>query len=676
MHVLLLASGDLSRNVGLTLGLVAVGFGALAWVFFGAGGRELTSTGVLVVAVVLRVLLLPVPPTLSDDSLRYLWDGKVLAFGANPYELTPEADILEPLRDERWEAMPHRDVEAVYPPLALTLFSIAAALPSPAFAWKILLTAIELAGCLLLTRLGARLGLEPRRVALYAWNPLVTLEVAGMGHVDAVGVALVIATVSALESRRGWSPVAAAGAVLAKLVPLVAIPAWSAHARRPWSFAALCVTITAAGLAPVLWATGGLPPGWIRFGVSWEFNGPLYEPLWRTLEAIRVDDAIKLALDRAKIWTDAHEFWNRFYPYVYPRLLAKGLLGVLLAGLLWRVWRDREGDVVTATGRTFAALVLCSATVYPWYLLWMLPWAALACQPAWLALSGLILLSYVPQFTSLPLMPWVFLARLAAFRRAALAPSRMVYRLTLGYRGTGYAGWQRQANALAVQEVVEGAVAEVLGHPVRLAGAGRTDAGVHARGQVAHFESGRSFPQRGLVHATNRALPADIRVMSACRIGEGFHARKSATSKEYRYRLVRAEVLSPLDALFAVAVSPGLDLDAMRSATELLVGRHDFTAFALAGGSHRSPIRTIHAARWVERGTQFELRIEGDGFLRGMVRSIVGTLIEVGAGRRAPSDLGILLTGRSRSEAGPTAPAKGLELHRVTYPGRWKPLPD
>ena len=229
----------------------------------------------------------------------------------------------------------------------------------------------------------------------------------------------------------------------------------------------------------------------------------------------------------------------------------------------------------------------------------------------------------------------------------------MVYRLTLGYRGTRYAGWQRQSNALAVQEVVEEALAEVLGQSVRLVGAGRTDAGVHARGQVAHFESGGSFPRRGLVHATNRALPPDIRVMQACRIAEGFHARKHATSKQYRYRLVRTETLSPLDELFAVSVAPTLDVEAMRAGTASLVGRHDFTAFALAGGSHRSPVRTIHSARWNARGEVLVLQIEGDGFLRGMVRSIVGTLIEVGGGRRAAADVAILLTGRPRAEAGP-----------------------
>jgi tRNA pseudouridine38-40 synthase len=251
----------------------------------------------------------------------------------------------------------------------------------------------------------------------------------------------------------------------------------------------------------------------------------------------------------------------------------------------------------------------------------------------------------------------------------------MVYRLTLGYRGTAYAGWQRQANATAVQQVLEESLAEVLAVPVTVVGAGRTDAGVHARGQVAHFESDREFPCRGLVHATNRRLPADVRLMVADRMPEGFHARKHAASKEYRYRLVRTPILSPLDSLFAIRARPELDVTAMKRATEALIGRHDFTAFALAGGGHRSPLRTIMSAEWIERGKAATLRLVGDGFLRGMVRSIVGSLIEVGLGRRSEEDFADLMTGRPRGEAGPTAPALGLELHHVTYPEPWRPLP-
>jgi hypothetical protein len=406
----LLLVHDLSRRPVWTLALLAVGFGALAWSVLARPGGKLTPGGVVTVAVLLRIVLLPLPPTLSDDVLRYVWDGRVAGHGANPYALAPESDELEGLRDAEWRHVPHRDVETVYPPLALALFSIAAAAPRPVLAWKVLLVAIELAGCLLLLRLARRLGVPARRVALYAWNPLVTLEVAGMGHVDALGVTAVIATVWALEGRRAWAGLTAAAGVAAKLVPIFAVPLWARRAARPGRFAALTLGLVAAVLTPVLLSTGGVPPGWLRFGVSWEFNGPLFEPLWRLLDATRADDAIKSGLDRLKLWSGEHDFWNRFYPWVYPQWLAKLALGGLFAGWLVRIWRDRRAGAVEVTGRTFAALVVCSATVYPWYLLWMLPWAALTEQRAWLALSALILLSYLPQFGGPPLMPFVFLA--------------------------------------------------------------------------------------------------------------------------------------------------------------------------------------------------------------------------------------------------------------------------
>lgn len=241
-------------------------------------------------------------------------------------------------------------------------------------------------------------------------------------------------------------------------------------------------------------------------------------------------------------------------------------------------------------------------------------------------------------------------------------------RLTLSYRGERYAGWQRQENALSVQQVVEEAVSRLAGDPVRVTGASRTDAGVHARGQVAHLDLPRPFPDRALVHGVNRHLPEDVRVMAAGLVDESFHARKSALSKEYSYRLSRAEVLSPLEAPFAVQVPARIDLARMERAAALLPGRHDFSAFALAGGSHGQPLRSIFAAGWTEQGEELRFTITGEGFLRGMVRALVGTLIEVGLGRRSPEELGDLLSGRPRSAAGPTAPAHGLILETVSYP--------
>lgn len=250
----------------------------------------------------------------------------------------------------------------------------------------------------------------------------------------------------------------------------------------------------------------------------------------------------------------------------------------------------------------------------------------------------------------------------------------MVPRLTLAYRGTAYAGWQRQPNAMTVQQRLEEALERALGVSVRTVGAGRTDAGVHARGQVAHIvvQPGESpawqtLPDKALVHATNRHLPPDIRVLTADRMPAEFHAQKSAISKIYSYRMIPTRVLSPLDSLFAAQVDPAVDLGLMRSAVGALVGRHDFSAFARSGGAHSDPHRRIFAADLRETDRGLILRVEGEGFLRGMVRSLVGTLLEVGLGKRRVIEFERLLGGGSRSLAGPTAPSQGLVLESVAY---------
>lgn len=252
----------------------------------------------------------------------------------------------------------------------------------------------------------------------------------------------------------------------------------------------------------------------------------------------------------------------------------------------------------------------------------------------------------------------------------------MRYRLRIAYVGTDYAGWQRQDNALAVQQAVEEALAAVLGRPlgprVTVHGAGRTDAGVHARGQVAHLtlhpvDTPSSEVCRRLVFGTNRHLPAAIRVLDAAQTADTFHARKSAAFKVYTYRLVAAPVIDPLRAPFVVPAPAGLDLEAMRAATALIPGRHDFSAFAKSGGSHGQPMRTIREADWTANGDELRFRIAGDGFLRGMVRALAGTLLEVGRGRRALDSFAALLGGGPRSAAGPNAPARGLCLESVHY---------
>ncbi len=250
----------------------------------------------------------------------------------------------------------------------------------------------------------------------------------------------------------------------------------------------------------------------------------------------------------------------------------------------------------------------------------------------------------------------------------------MVYRLTLAYRGTAYAGWQRQDNALTVQQVVEEALSDLLGREIRVHGAGRTDAGVHANAQTAHLRLSEPFPEKGLVHGTNHRLPSDIRITAAHRMAGGFHARKSALGKEYVYRLWRGRAVPPLVADRVMPVRGDLDVAAVRRALACLPGRHDFTAFASAGGAHTQPRRRMFAATVDEDGREVVFRFVGDGFLRGMVRALVGTLVEVGGGKRTVGSVAELLAGRPRGEAGPSAEARGLVLERVFYPAEWRAI--
>jgi len=243
------------------------------------------------------------------------------------------------------------------------------------------------------------------------------------------------------------------------------------------------------------------------------------------------------------------------------------------------------------------------------------------------------------------------------------------WRLTVAYRGDRYAGWQRQANALAVQQVLEEALADLLGVRAPATGASRTDAGVHARGQVVSLRAAAGA--RALVHGSNARLPEDVRVLAAAPAPDGFHARKHARVKEYRYALRRVAVLSPLDAPFAVRVDPRIDVARLRAAAALLPGRRDWSAFAKTGGSHTTTVRRLDVAEWIEEGDALTFRVVGEGFLRGMVRALVGTLLEVGRGRRSVDAFAALLGGRARGEAGPNAPAHGLVLERVDYAPRW-----
>lgn len=251
-------------------------------------------------------------------------------------------------------------------------------------------------------------------------------------------------------------------------------------------------------------------------------------------------------------------------------------------------------------------------------------------------------------------------------------------KLTIAYDGTDFVGWQRQAEGPSIQGLLEAALAPLDERPVAVAGAGRTDAGVHARGQVASFLLEHAIPLDSLVRAINARLPPTVRALSAEHAPDGFHARFSARRKTYRYELLAAPVADPFRQRYAWHVPDRLDVAAMVDAFRRVEGRHDFSAFQVSGSGVRDTVRTMHVARvtvgpaaWCHgpAGSALVLGFEltGDGFLRYMVRSIVGTVVEVGRGRRQPASIDDLLEGAPRGEAGPTAPPQGLCLMQVTY---------
>jgi tRNA pseudouridine38-40 synthase len=244
-------------------------------------------------------------------------------------------------------------------------------------------------------------------------------------------------------------------------------------------------------------------------------------------------------------------------------------------------------------------------------------------------------------------------------------------RITLSYDGTCFHGWQVQPDLPTIQGILEQIVSGMEGRPVRVAGSGRTDAGVHALAQVAAFSIENPIPLPNLRKAVNRLLPPAIRVLAAEEVALDFHPRYHALAKTYEYRLVRADVCSPFHWPYAHHYPYPLDEQRMITLAPVLEGEHDFTAFAASDdrdAEGRSKVRTVFSSRLSREGDWFLYRVRGSGFLKHMVRNIAGLLIEAGKGNVDEARLRDYLSNRVPAKAGPTAPAKGLFLIAVEYP--------
>ena len=243
----------------------------------------------------------------------------------------------------------------------------------------------------------------------------------------------------------------------------------------------------------------------------------------------------------------------------------------------------------------------------------------------------------------------------------------MNLKITIEYNGTSYCGWQIQPNGESVQAVLEQAISTFFGTPTRITGSGRTDAGVHAIGQVANFSADKEYDRHHILRALNALTPVDITIKEVEVVADSFDARRDGRSRIYEYRILNRSTPSPFYLNRAWHVHEELDRVAMRDANSCLLGDHDFSSFRAAGCEAMHPIREVYQTSLEPRGELLVYTIEATAFLRHMVRNIVGTLVEVGRGLRTPQSFRELLERRDRTLAGPTAPPHGLYLMEVKY---------
>jgi tRNA pseudouridine38-40 synthase len=240
-------------------------------------------------------------------------------------------------------------------------------------------------------------------------------------------------------------------------------------------------------------------------------------------------------------------------------------------------------------------------------------------------------------------------------------------KLTLAYDGTGFHGWQIQPQLRTVQGELQTALQKLFNHDVNVTGSGRTDAGVHAHGQVASVETIRTMDTDAVLRGANALLPDEVRVLSVEEVDPGFHARRSARSKTYEYHVWRNPIVSPFQCKYVYPFRYPLDEDAIDAGTRGFIGTHDFTSFCAAATEVEDRVRTIFEASWDRSDSTWVFSIRGNGFLQYMVRTIAGTLLEIGQGRLRPEQVAEIFEARDRRLAGPSLPPRGLHLIEVEY---------
>ena len=240
-------------------------------------------------------------------------------------------------------------------------------------------------------------------------------------------------------------------------------------------------------------------------------------------------------------------------------------------------------------------------------------------------------------------------------------------KLVVAYDGTNYHGWQVQDNGITIEEVLNRTISELVQEDIKVIGASRTDAGVHACGDVAVFDTESRIPGDKFSFALNQRLPEDIRIQESCEVDADFHPRYADTVKTYEYNILNRRFELPSKRLYAAFCYYPMDIERMNQAAAYLVGEHDFKSFCSAGAQVQTTVRTIYAVNVTKEDDMVHIRITGNGFLYNMVRIIAGTLMQVGTGLMEPEQVKEILEARDRSKAGPTAVAKGLTLVEIRY---------